>query len=256
MPPGLIPGGIIVTISQSPRPMSADFTQTNWTLILQAADHQSPGGREALEHLCRRYWNPLNAYVRGFGRSHHDAEDTTQAFFQHLLELRLFDRADRDRGRFRTFLMTSLRNFMIRQHRDATVQKRGGGVAEHVSLDVAGADFEASLVLTESPDLAFDRKWALTVLEQSMASLEAEQGAAGSGERFAVLKPLVLDHDRGAAGELDTAQRLGLSEAGVRTALSRLRARYRELVRAEVARLVDDPAEVDDEIAHLMRALS
>jgi len=236
--------------------MSADFTQTNWTLILQAADQDSAGGQKALEHLCRRYWKPLNAFVRSFGRSHHDAEDTTQAFFQHLLELKLYDRAHKERGRFRTFLMTALRNFMIREHRDATAQKRGGGQAEHVSMDLAGTEVKTQANAAHSPDAIFDRKWAIAVLEEAMKTLETEQTASGNAERFAVLRPLVLDHERGEAGEQDTSRRLGLSDAGVRTALSRLRARYRELVRAEVASLVDDPAEVDDEIAHLMRALS
>lgn len=236
--------------------MSADFTQTNWTLILQAADQQSAGGQKALEQLCHRYWKPLNAFVRSYGRSHHDAEDTTQAFFQHLLELKLYDRANKERGRFRTFLMTSLRNFMIREHRDASAQKRGGGQAEHVSMDLARSELESSSNSANAPDAIFDRKWAIAVLEEAMKALEAEQTASGNAERFAVLRPLVLDHERGEAGEQDTSRRLGLSDAGVRTALSRLRARYRELVRAEVASLVDDPADVDDEIAHLMRALS
>lgn len=236
--------------------MSAEFTQTNWTLILQAADQHSPAGQKALEHLCHRYWKPLNAFVRSFGRSHHDAEDTTQAFFQHLLESKLYDRANRERGRFRTFLMTALRNFMIREYRDATALKRGGGEAEHVSMDLVGSEVDVSMKSADSPDAVFDRKWAIAVLEQAMNSLEAEQTASGNAERFAVLRPLVLDNERGEGGEQDTSRRLGLSDAGVRTALSRLRARYRELVRAEVASLVDDPAEVDDEIAHLMRALS
>lgn len=229
--------------------MSADFQPTQWTLILSPGD-DAARSRQSLEHLCQAYWKPLYACVRGMGQSHEDAQDTVQGYLAHLIESDLHQRADRERGRFRTFMQMTLRNFVSKQHRDATAQKRGGGEAQHLSLNETSIDLEHELPVTCAPDALFDKKWALNVLEQAMLRLEAEQS---NKERFAAFKPVLIDEQRGNATEL--AATLGMSDGAVRTLISRLRARFRELIREEVRRLVDDAADVDDELQHLMRAL-
>ena len=228
--------------------MSVEFEPTQWTLILHAADGPPSGSRESLEHLCHAYWKPLFGYVRSQGASNEDAEDIVQSFFRHLIESRLHQRATPERGRFRTFLLMALRQFVSRQQRDAGALKRGGG-ASHMNLEEAGA---GNLAVDTTPDHLFDKKWALNVLEQALLRLEHEQQHS---ERFALFKPLLLDDERGAAMLQGIAARQGMTDGAVRSALSRLRARYRELIREEVRRLVEEPSEVDDEIRHLMESL-
>ena len=225
--------------------MSADFESTQWTLILQCPEG---GGVRALDHLCKAYWKPLYAYARGLGCTHQDAEDMIQGFFTHLIESNLHQRADPARGRFRTFMQMTLRNFVSRQHRDATAQKRGGGEARHVGLED-----HAQVLDTSTPDALFDKRWALAVLERALQRLEAEQS---NKERFAALKPLIIDDERGAALAAEIGKLFGMSEGAVRTTISRLRARYRETIREEVRSLVSDPGDVDSELAHLMHALA
>ena len=232
--------------------MSSDFEPTQWTLILRATDSQSGTGTESLKHLCHAYWSPLFAYVRSQGASSEDAEDTVQSFFRHLIESQLHKHADRERGRFRTFLLMSLRHFVSRQQRDAEALKRGGGSASHVSLEQSGTSLHSALTTDTTPDALFDKKWALNVLEQALLRLEAEQQ---NSERFALFKPLLQDDERGAALLQGIGPRLGMTDGAVRTLLSRLRARYRELIREEVGRLVENPSDLDDEIRHLMEAL-
>jgi len=229
-----------------------DFQTTQWTRIIHSANSSTPEGAAALEKLCRDYWPPLFEYVRSFGVPHADAEDLTQSFFSKLLTSGLQAQADRERGRFRTFLLTAVKRFMMNEHRRDTRQKRGGPDREEITLDAIpeppGAD--------DSPDRAFDRKWAHTLLAHVMDHLRLECESSGHGTRFAVLSPMIFGSSRGDGAEETDAEKLGLSVASTRVALSRLRQRYRDLLRAEVACLVDSPDEVDDELTHLMLALS
>lgn len=237
--------------------MIAEFETTNWSLILEAADQDRESSLEALEQLCRRYRPPLLAYARGFGLKEEDAQDLTQAFFQHLLQKNLPGRASPELGRFRSFLLVSLRNFIHVTHRNATAEKRGGGEADsHVSLHDLEKDGEAQMISGEAPDIAFDREWAVTVIQIAMAELEAEQVAIGNAERYAVMRPQLLNPEGRDEVFAELKLRFDMSDGAARTVLSRLRARFRELVRAEVARVVDDPSEVDAEIAYLLRVLT
>lgn len=235
--------------------MIAQFETTQWTLILQASESESPLGMQAMEQLCRRYLPPLLAYARSFGLKEHDAQDMTQSFFQHLLEKNLPARANPDLGRFRSFLLVSLRNFMHVTHRNATRERRGGPSSEHISIEDELHQLPESLITETSAANAFDRQWAHTLLQISIDRLEVEQTAQGHAERFALVRPLLLSTD--ARDEIVTAliQDHGMSDGSARTMLSRLRARFRDIVREEVARVVNDPSEVDEEISYLLKAL-
>ncbi len=232
--------------------MSAHFHTTQWTLVLQAADLGTDAGLAALDQLCRDYWEPLYVFVRSLGRSHEDAQDLTQAFFQQMIAGDRHASIDRDRVRFRTWLLCSLKNFTIGEHRRDTAQKRGGG-AVALPLDEA----EGEMANHDSPDRAFERKWAHTVLARAMQHLEEDCGSHGHADRYRVLRPFILSaSETGGRVEQAHADEIGLTLSAARVALSRLRQRYRELLRAEVERLVADPDEVDDEINHLIQALS
>ncbi len=231
--------------------MSPHFYTTCWTVVIDSAKSNPAQSRPALEALCRTYWDPLYAYVLSDGKSHEDAEDITQAFFAHLLQKNLPGGADPELGRFRTYLLASLRFFMIDYHRHATTQKRGGTSG---TLPLEGDAYPGST--GDSPEAAYERKWAHTLINIALDSLAAEQDKAGHGARFTLLRPLLLDPagDR----ESSTAQLIalhGMTPGNIRTTLSRLRTRFREIVRQEVARLVADASEIDAEIAHLLRAM-
>lgn len=234
--------------------MNASFTTTSWTVIIDAASSQVAESRPAFQALCLRYWEPLYAYARGMGKNHHDAEDVTQAFFAHIVATNLPGRTSQGRGRFRWFLLASFRNFIVGEHRAATTQKRGGLNGEAVSLEQCD-DASHPPVDGDSPEAAYDRKWAHTLIRLALDKLAEEQNAAGHAERFAALRPLLLDPVRGEAAQSGIGTRLGMSEGNIRTSLSRLRARFRDIVRHEVSLIVADPAETDDEIAHLLRSL-
>lgn len=235
--------------------MIARFETTQWTLILQAAEEDNPMGQQALEHFCRRYQPPLLAYARSFGLGEHDAQDVTQSFFQHLLEKNLPARADRALGRFRSFLLVSFRNFMSAMHRNATRQRRGGPTAEHVPLQEDLNETPDSLMVESNAANAFDRQWAHTLLQIAIDRLEAEQAAQGHAVRFALMRPLLLSPDSRDAVIAMLVEKHGMTDGAARTLLSRLRARFRDLVREEVQRVVNDPAEVDEEISHLLKVL-
>ena len=234
--------------------MSQDFTTTCWTVILDASKTSIQESRPALESMCAKYWEPLYAYARRSGKSHQDAQDSTQAFFEHLLEKNLPKRASPELGRFRCFLLTALRNFMHSEHRDATALKRGGKTAIHVSLEEEPC-LADEISTAESPEAAYDRKWAHTLLNMALDRLAEQQRGLGSADRFAIMRPLLLDPERTAEVHAQLSARFNLTDGGIRTAMSRLRANFRDIVRQEVARIVDDPAEIDDEIAHLLKAL-
>lgn len=235
--------------------MSAQFETTQWSLILEAAESPSGSHLNALDQLCRRYHPPLLAFTRGFGLKEQDAQDLVQSFFLHLIAKNLPGRVNPEIGRFHSFLLGSLRNFIHATHRDATRQRRGGDRGSHQSLHDESASMANQLAHQDSPDLAFDREWAHTLIQIALAELETEQMAQGTGERFQVLRPLLLDPSGRDGFFAELGSRFGMGDGAARTALSRLRARFRELVRAEVLRVVRDPSDVDAEISHLLRML-
>jgi len=231
--------------------MSQSLDTTRWTIILQAADPAAPGSQQALEALCRKYWQPLYAYVRASGKNHEDAQDITQGYFQRLIEKNLPGRVSPDQGRFRAYLLATLRNHMLVRHRDATTQKRGGLNTIHLSID-DDPTLADSLI---SPETIYDRRWAQTMVKNALDRLAAQQAELGQSDRFALFRPVLLDTAHLADVQSELITRHGMTEGSIRTALSRLRAQFRQIVREDVSKLVENPAEIDDEIAHLLKAL-
>lgn len=232
----------------APRPA---FVTTHWSVVLSAREQDSPRNREALEILCRTYWFPLYAFVRRQGRSPHDAQDLTQEFFARLLEKEYLKSVAQEKGRFRTFLLVALKRFLANEWDRQRAQKRGGGAAI-VSIDqeLAESRFAAEPVHQLQPDLLFDRQWALTLLERTMTRLHDEYSSTGRAKLFELLRGC-LAKDESALPYAQIASRLNLTEAAVKMAVQRLRARYREILRAEIADTVASPDEVEEEIRHL-----
>ncbi len=224
--------------------------------MLALHDPDPARARQALEQLCRSYWYPLYVYVRLHGYPPDQAEDVVQGFFEQVLERETFKKADPERGRFRTFLLCCLRRYVAGQQERAGCRKRGGG-QPILSLDVSQAEgrYRLESTLVEHPDQAFERHWALAVIERVFERLEAESAAGGKSQLVAQLKDFIAG-DRRDTTYAQLASRLGLTEGGLRAAVRRLRVRYRELFREEVAQLVESPAEVDVEIQHLFRVLA
>jgi len=232
------------------------FVTTHWSVVLAAGHSSVPGAHKALESLCRAYWYPLYAYIRRQGSSPHDAEDLTQGFFAWLLESKDLRLADPERGRFRSFLLCRLKHFLSDERKKAQAQKRGGGVPV-ISLDVVLAEKWYSLEPANelTPEVSFDRLWALTIMEQTVARLREEYVAAGRAELFEELKHFQPGQETGRS-YAETASRLGLSEGAVKSAIYRLRQRHRDLLREQVAQTVGTPAEVDGELRYLISIMS
>jgi DNA-directed RNA polymerase specialized sigma24 family protein len=236
--------------------MNPHFETTSWSMIFCAADPGRADSIQALEALCRRYWAPLVFYARRSGIREQDAEDVTQSFFEHLLAKNLPGRTEPALGRFRSFLMVSFRNFMHVTRRNATRMRRGGSDTPHLSLQDEAHDLGERLAgERDTAEEEFDRKWAHTVVKLAMDELQREQEALGKAARFELIRPLLLDPaQRGDVVE-KLRQQMGICDAALRTMLSRMRARFRELVYAEVARCVDDPKSVEAEILYLLKLL-
>lgn len=235
--------------------MPGQFAETHWSVILRAVGDDTRA-HTALSQLCQTYWYPLYAFVRRQGHSSEDAQDLTQGFFAHLLEHQAVARVDPARGKFRSFLLSTLRHFLANDRARAQAQKRGSG-RPLVSLDaeIAETRFEAEAAGHDSPDKAYERNWALALLEQVLHRLRAEQTAAGKGTQFEHLRDcLMCEPD--APRYADLAARIGLSPDAVKMAVCRLRGRYRDLLREEIAHTVDGPAEVEEEIRHLFAVLA
>jgi RNA polymerase sigma-70 factor (ECF subfamily) len=227
------------------------FTTTHWSVV-QAAGAESASGREALEKLCRAYWYPLYAYVRRQGHTPEDAQDLTQAFFAHFLERNAVSRARRERGRFRSFLLTSLQHFLAHEWEKARAAKRGGGICPLPWNELAAENrYQLESDPELSPDKAFDRRWALLLFQQALVRLHAEFTAAGKAETFDQLKGFLSEaaDQHAYAG---VAERLNMTPAAVAVAAHRLRKRYGELVREEIAHTVTSPREIEDEMRHLI----
>jgi RNA polymerase sigma-70 factor (ECF subfamily) len=213
------------------------------------------GAREALAGLCRTYWYPLYAYLRRRGHQPAEAQDQTQAFFAHLLEGKRLHAADPERGRFRSFLLKSLQNFLSTERRRERAEKRGGGrVVLPLNFSQGEERYLREPADTDTPERLFERRWALTLLETTLARLRDEYHQSGRDELFAALQPhLHGDADRLPLVELATP--LGMSADAVKVAAHRLRRRYRDLLRQEIADTVDSPVDVDDELRRLMDSL-
>lgn len=224
-------------------------------MVLAAAERSTPQAEQALEEICRTYWFPIYAYVRRRGHSPQDAEDLTQAFFLQFIRRHWIGDVDRAKGRLRAFLVTALKRFMVNEWRRATAQKRGG---TQVLLSIDAEEAEGRYIAAGTPRLAadalFDRQWALTLLELTTKRLEAEHKEAGKDADFAVLKDsLVLAH--GAIDYATIAGALGISEGAARVAVHRLRKRFRELYREEVALTLPAGADADEEMLYLASCL-
>jgi RNA polymerase sigma-70 factor (ECF subfamily) len=229
---------------------------THWSVV-QAAGHSfDTKAREALAALCRGYWYPLYVYVRRRGYRQHDAEDLTQAFFARLLERNWIGRAEQAKGRFRTFLLTALERFLANEWDKVRARKRGGGREfVPVQIDEAETRYGVEPVDERTPEQAFEYHWAVTLLDEVVRRLEREFQERGQPELFAALKPCLTGGS--SAQPYDAlAAKLGLSEAAVKVAVHRLRQRYRELLRAEIADTVASPQEVDAEMRHLLNVLA
>ncbi len=233
----------------------AAFVTTLWSVVLSARDLRSPESREALEELCTGYWFPIYAFLRRHGYSPADSEDLTQGFFASLLRHESLASVDPNRGRFRSFLLASLRNFIADQHDRAQTLKRGGGKT-FISLDAETAEAYYARQVTdgESPDRCFERQWAWSVLRHAQDCLREECVRAGKGRLYDDLGPQITAEKPETYGEI--AARQGLTENAVRVAAFRLRQRYRELVREEIRHTVARPEEVDEEIRHLLATIA
>jgi RNA polymerase sigma factor (sigma-70 family) len=229
------------------------FVTTRWSVVLAAGlDSSSPTVHQALATLCETYWYPLYAFLRSRGYSTADAQDLTQSFFAHLLEKHALRRADRSRGRFRSFLLASLKNFASHERNREAAGKRGGTVPL-LSLEIESAEgrFQMEPPSDETPERVFDRRWALTLLDRVMSRLQAETLARSENPfSFDRLKTYLTD-DQPQLSYADSASDLRMSEGAVKVAVHRLRKRFRDLVRDEIAHTVSSPSEIEDELRHL-----
>lgn len=225
-------------------------------MVLSAGEADSTQSRAALERLCRTYWYPLYAHVRRRGHSPADAQDYTQEFFSRLLESQSLANADPNRGRFRSFILCALNRFLIDEWEKGRTRKRGGG-ALLFSLDMAMAEkrFDGEPVDASSPELAFDRQWALTLLEEVLGRLEREYQNQGRKLLFDAIKPTLTGASE-AQPYAELARKLAMSESLVKVSVHRLRKRYRELLQDEIANTMNSPGEVREEMRYLFQVLS
>ena len=234
----------------------AQFTTTHWSMVLAAGASVAPAAQDALERLCRAYWYPLYAFVRRVGNSAADAQDLTQGFFAYLLEHHLVARADPQAGRFRSFLLGSLKHFLAHEHERATALKRGGGQPVF-SLDQFDPEERYALEPSDpaTPESIFDQRWALQQIENALSRLRADYASSERGALFDLLKDYVWG-DKNALTLAEIAVRLDLTEEAIKKSVQRLRQRFRDCLRAEVAQTVATPDQIDDELRHLRAALS
>ena len=230
------------------------FEPTQWSLVM-AAGAQAPVSAAALEKLCRAYLPPVHAFVRREGYSPHDAEDLTQEFFRRLLSSDSFATVSREKGRFRSWLIGALKHFLHSEWRRTMTQKRGGGRAA-LSLDAMDPAVRQGCepVEGETPETAYDRRWAETLLARVNARMRREYALAAQSDRWEVLKVYLLQ-GTGAPSYGETAARLGMHEGAVKSAIYKMRQRFGIFLRHEVAQTVADPADVEDELRALLRTL-
>ncbi len=240
------------------------FAPTQWSVVLAAGESQSDpeAARAALAQLCQTYWLPLYTFVRSRGYPAHDAQDQTQNFFAHLIEHKLYARADREKGKFRSFLLASLKNRLADEHDRAQTLKRGGG-QDFLPLNEAQAEDAESFFQThhgqESPpadDQIFERTWAETLVAAALAQLEAEYRAEGKDNLFAELKTFLTGGADPLPTYVELSDRLGSPASTLRSDVTRLRARYRAALRTEVRRTVERESQVEEELRELLRVLT
>lgn len=231
------------------------FPTTQWGLVLGAGRDPGTESRASLETLCGTYWYPLYAYARVGGRDPDRARDLTQGFFAHLLERDLVGLADPDRGSFRSFLKATFDHYVANERRKERAQKRGAGEAP-ITLDTGEAESRLRRlgVEDETPEVAYERHWARTLLAKTLEALERKMTSAGEGDRFRLLSPLLTGRDDGRPYR-ELASELQISESAVKVAVHRLRRRFGAVLREEVAQTVDGDDRVDAELRHVLRVL-
>ena len=233
---------------------SSEFPTTRWTLVIAAGDPRRKGARSALVSLCENYWYPLYAYLRRRGFPADQAQDLTQEFFMRLLEGRYLDRADPEKGRFRSFLLTSMKFFVADEADRQRALKRGGGVVQPLELPSGEERYQREPAHDETPERIFERRWALSVLDRVVERLRGEFVQHGRPEHFERLKVFLLGQSEAPYSAL--AREMNTSEGALKVAIHRLRKRYRDLFRLEIADTVADPADVESELRYLAAALS
>ena len=236
------------------------FATTRWTLVTAAGRAGTAEARTALADLCRLYWYPLYAFVRRRGYDADDALDLTQGFFTRLIDKNDLAGADRTRGRFRGWLLASVKNYLANEWDKATAAKRGGGRAVFsfdIDPDDAEGRYRREPAHGATPERIFERRWAMTMLEQAFAALAKESDGEGKAELFAALKSTLTADGRDGRDESyrELADRLGMTAGALKVAAHRLRRRYREILRGQIAETVERPEDVDDEIRDLFAAL-
>jgi RNA polymerase sigma factor (sigma-70 family) len=236
---------------------AAQFGQTQWSVVLAAADQQAPGAAEALEQLCCAYWYPLYAFLRRSGRQPHDAQDLVQGFFVHLLEKESRLKSARpNRGKFRTFLLTCLKHYVADEQDKAMASRRHPGQPLlSIDQELAEDRYRCEPADVTDPARIFERRWAFAVVEQTLNQLRESCANEGKADLFDALAPFLTGNaERG--DYVPVAARFGMSDGSVRTEVSRLRVRYRDLLMKEIARTLDDPADVDAEVRDLFALFS
>ncbi|MCS7466623.1 sigma-70 family RNA polymerase sigma factor [Stieleria sp. ICT_E10.1] len=231
------------------------FETTRWSVVVSAGQEDSKLARDAMEQLCRRYWFPLFAFIRRRGYGESDAEDLVQAFFVRVVEKDVFAAADQDRGRFRTFLLTSLENFLANEYAKSTALRRGGG-NKLLSLELRNADGKRPHRIADGgrPEDEYHRQWAIAALSAALETVETEYERDGNAALFSELRPyLSTDGERKPYALV--AKSLGISPTNVKVAVHRLRKRYRRQLESEIASTVESPEQIEDEIRQLFQAL-
>jgi RNA polymerase sigma factor (sigma-70 family) len=235
-------------------PGQSPFPTTRWSLVVAAGDPRRKEARPALVSLCENYWYPLYAYLRRRGYSADQAQDLTQEFFVRLLEGRYLDRADPEKGRFRSFILTSLKFFVADEGDRDRAQKRGGGTVEPLEFPSGEERYQREPAHDETPERIFERRWALSVIDRVVEKLREEFVNQGRPEHFERLKMFLLGQSDAPYAAL--AREMSTSEGALKVAIHRLRKRYRELFRQEIADTVTDPAEVESELTYLASVLA
>lgn len=233
---------------------SSDFPTTRWTLVVAAAEPQRKEARSALVSLCEGYWYPLYAYVRRRGYPADQAQDLTQSFFIRVLEGRYLDRADPGKGRFRSFILTSMKFFVADEEDRRRAHKRGGGAVLSLEISTGEDRYQLEPAHDETPERIFERRWALSVLDRVVERLRNEFLQHGRPQHFEQLKMFLLGKAEAPYAAL--AREMNTSEGALKVAIHRLRKRYRELIREEIADTVADPGDVESELRFLAAALT
>jgi len=231
------------------------FKTTQWSLVIAAGEAQSPETQKALEALIERYWEPVYIFIRKRGSGIEDAQDLTQSFFAHILQNRFFKNVNCERGKFRSYLLTSLSNYLSAERKKGQTIKRGGDKL-HLSLDYELAEnhFHHELTDQQTPEKAYERSWALSLLKQVVDKLKSEYAAKGKTEIFAYLHDYIIEGDQSVT-YAQAAQHLNMSKDAVKAAARRLRNRYGDLLREEIAQTVTESSDIEAEILQLLAML-